>query len=97
MELAIRRGVGHASATFDFSPNFSLVYIEFCQFLFSRSEQLTYYALKYDNLKSVEVQGQNTQNTDIFALNVETYFHYASRKMPCYFTLNGCAEKPREM
>ena len=34
-----------------------------------------------------------TQNTDIFALNVETYFYYASRKMPWYFTLNGCAEK----
>ena len=33
-----------------------------------------------------------TRNTDIFALNVETYFHYASRKTPCYFTLNGCAE-----
>ena len=38
-----------------------------------------------------------TQNTDIFALNVETYFYYASRKTPCYFTLNGCAEKSREM
>ena len=38
-----------------------------------------------------------TQNTDIFALNVETYFYYASRKTPCYFTVNGCAEKRREM
>ena len=33
----------------------------------------------------------------ILALNVETYFHNAPRKMPCYFTLNGCADTPREM
>ena len=32
-----------------------------------------------------------------FCIQGETYFHYASRKTPCYFTLNGCAEKPREM
>ena len=32
-----------------------------------------------------------------FCVKVEIYFHYASRKTPCYFTLNGCAEKPREM
>ena len=50
-------GVGHATATFEFSPNFSSVYIEFCQSLFSVSERLTYYVLKYDNFKSVEVQG----------------------------------------
>ena len=27
-----------------------------------------------------------------FCIQVETYFHYASQKTPCYFTLNGCAE-----
>ena len=32
-----------------------------------------------------------------FALNIETYFHYASRKTPCYFSLNGCAIKLWEM
>ena len=32
-----------------------------------------------------------------FCIQVKTYFHYASRKMPCYFTLDGCAEKPHEM
>ena len=51
------RGVGHALATFEFLPNFSQVYIEFCQSLFSVSERLTYYVLKYDNFKSIEVQG----------------------------------------
>ena len=50
-------GVGHASATFEFSPNFSQVYIEFCQSLFSVSERLTYYVLKHGHFKSIEVQG----------------------------------------
>ena len=35
---------------------FLIGYIEFCQSLFSRSERLTYYVLKYDNFKFVEVQ-----------------------------------------
>ena len=32
-----------------------------------------------------------------FCIQVENYFHYASRKTACYFTLDGCAEKPQEM
>ena len=32
----------------------------------------------------------STQNNDIFALHVEPYFHYASRKTLCYFRLNDC-------
>ena len=32
-----------------------------------------------------------------FCIQIEAYFHYASRKTPWYFTLNGCAENPREM
>ena len=57
MRMKVDRGAGSASATFEFSPNFSQVYIEFYQSLFSRSERLTYYVLKYDDFKSVEVQG----------------------------------------
>ena len=47
--------VGHA-----LNLNFhqiSQVYKEFCKSLFSRSERLTYYVLKYDNFKSIEVHG----------------------------------------
>ena len=57
VQVDLARGVGLASATFEFSPNFSQVYVEFCQSLFSVSERLTYYVLKYDNFKSVKVQG----------------------------------------
>ena len=44
-------------------------YIEFCQSLFSRSERLTNYALKYDNFKSVEVQGWAPLKILIFILH----------------------------
>ena len=88
--FGIAREVGHASATFEFSPNFSLVYIDFCQYFFSRSERLTYYVLEYDdfnpgilNPSRSKLRLNPTRNADIFALNVETYFHYVSRKTPC--------------
>ena len=86
--------VGHASATFAFSPNFSQVYMEFCKSVFSWSERLTYYVLKYDNFKSVGVHSWTSLKILIFLHSSwDLYFHYASRKTPCYFTLNGCAAK----
>ena len=66
--FAVPGGIGHASAAFEFSPNFSRVYIEFCQSLFSRSERLTYYVLKYGNFKSVEVQGWTPLKILIFCI-----------------------------
>ena len=71
---------GHASATFEFSPNFSQVYIEFCQSLFSVSERLTYFVLKCDNFKSVEVQGWTP-------LKILIFLHWTLR--PTFTTLLG--------
>ena len=72
------RGVEHASATFEFSPNSSWVYIEFCRSFFPRPERLTYYVLKYDNFKSVEVQGWTP-------LKILIFLHWTLR--PTFTTL----------
>ena len=55
-------------------------YIEFYQSLFSRSERLTYYVLKYDNFKSVEVQGWTP-------LKILIFLHWTCR--PTFTTLLG--------
>ena len=61
--------------------------------LFSRSERLTYYVLKYDHFKSVEVQGWTPLEILIFCIKHWDLhvLSLPSRKTPCYFTLNGCA------
>ena len=55
-------------------------YIEFYQSLFSRSERLTYYVLKYDNFKSVKVQGWTP-------LEILIFLHWTCR--PTFTTLLG--------
>ena len=59
---------------------FLKVYIEFCLSLFSISERLTYYVLKYDNFKSVEVQGWTP-------LKILIFLHWTLR--PTFTTLLG--------
>ena len=86
------RGVGHASATFEFSPNFSQVYMEFCKSLFSRSERLTYYVLKLYIRRGSQLNP--TQYTDMFAFKLRPTFNTLLEKR-C--VMNGCGEKPREM
>ena len=73
-------GVGHASATFEFSPNFSLVYMEFCKSLFSRSEWLIYYAL---NMITSNPSGFTVEPHSKYwyiCIEVETYFTTLLRK-----------------
>ena len=71
--------------------------MEFRKSLISRSERLLYYVLKYGDFKSVRFKVEPHSKYWYFCIEMDTYFHYASRKTPCYFTLNGCAEKPREV
>ena len=75
---------GQSSTFLIFSSNFDKFFLFFLKlYLFSSSYWLSGWASRPPG-KALATQ------------LVETYFHYASRKTLCYFTLNGCAENHRK-
>ena len=96
MQQASKQGVGHASAR---HLNFHQISHRFARSFANPSFQdLNGSHIMYWNmitLNPLRFKVEPHSKYWYFCFEVETYFHYASRKTPCYITLNGCVEKPK--